>query len=40
VASVGEEEGDEGDAVDDDAKTGEGVIVVACTPERFSSLLL
>ena len=42
VASVGEKEGDkEGDALfDDDAKTNEGVIVVACTPERFSSLLL
>ena len=42
VASVGEKEGDkEGDAsFDDDAKTNEGVIVVACTPERFSSLLL
>lgn len=41
VASVGEKEGDAGDAsLDDDAKTNEGVIVVACTPERFSSLLL
>jgi hypothetical protein len=41
VASVGEKEGDAGDAsFDDDAKTGEGVIVVACAPERFSSLLL
>ena len=41
VASVGEKEGDAGDAsFDDDAKTNEGVIVVACTPERFSSLLL
>jgi hypothetical protein len=41
VASVGEKEGDkEEDAEGDDAKTGEGTIVVACSPERFSSLML
>jgi hypothetical protein len=39
--SVGEKEGDkEEDAEGDDAKTGEGTIVVACSPERFSSLML
>lgn len=41
VLSVGEKEGDkEEDAEGDDAKTGEGTIVVACSPERFSSLML
>ena len=40
VVSVGEKEGDAGDAEGDDAKTGEGTIVVACSPERFSSLML
>ena len=41
VMSVGEKEGDkEEDAEGDDAKTGDGTIVVACSPERFSSLML